>query len=108
MASAISNVDLMAHGSLTFSAPDLVRFPGLAIALEAGRVGGAAPGALIAADDVAVKRFLAGEYPLGGIPQLLGDAVERFGVRPVPASVDEVIALHDEVTTFAEKWSGAA
>ncbi len=108
MASTILNVDLVSHGSLTFTAPDLVRFPGLAIALEAGRAGGAAPGALIAADGVAVTRFLAGEFPLGGIPQLLRDAVERFGVRSAPASVAEVIALHEEVTLFAERWSGAA
>ena len=108
MASTIPNVDLVSHGSLTFAAPDLVRFPGLAIALEAGRAGGAAPGALIAADGVAVTRFLAGEFPLGGIPQLLRDAVERFGVRSAPASVSEVIALHEEVTLFAERWSGAA
>jgi 1-deoxy-D-xylulose-5-phosphate reductoisomerase len=108
MVSVIPNVDLVAHGSLTFTAPDLVRFPGLAIALEAGRAGGAAPGALIAADGVAVTRFLAGEFPLGGIPQLLRDAVERFGVRPAPGSVAEVIALHEEVTTFAERWIGAA
>lgn len=108
MASTIPNVDLVSHRSLTFTAPDLVRFPGLAIALEAGRAGGAAPGALIAADGVAVTRFLAEEFSLGGIPQLLRDAVERFGVRPAPASVAEVIALHEEVTTFAERWSGAA
>ena len=37
MASPIPNVDLAAQGSLTFAAPDLVRFPGLAIALEAGQ-----------------------------------------------------------------------
>jgi 1-deoxy-D-xylulose-5-phosphate reductoisomerase len=108
MALGIPNVDLVAHGSLTFSPPDLARFPGLAIALEAGRAGGAAPGALIAADGVAVTRFLAGEFPLGGIPQLLHDAVEQFGARPAPASVAEVIALHEEVTQFAERWSGAA
>jgi hypothetical protein len=39
---------------------------------------------------------------------LLRDAVERFGSRTAPASVAEVIALHDEVTTFAARWSGAA
>lgn len=108
MASTIPNADLVAHGSLTFTAPDLVRFPGLAITLEAGRAGGGAPGALIAADGVAVTRFLAGEFPLGGIPQLLRDAVERFDVRSALASVFEVIALHEEVTLFAERWSGAA
>lgn len=108
MAAAIPNVNLASHGSLTFAAPDLARFPGLAIALEAGRTAGAAPGALIAADGVAVDRFLAGDFPLGGIPQLLRDAVGQFGTRPAPASVEEVIALHEEVTQFAERWSGAA
>ena len=108
MAATTPNVDLASHGSLTFSAPDLTRFPGLAIALEAGRAGGTAPGALIAADGVAVDRFLAGEFQLGGIPRLLQDAVDQFGTRPGPASVEEVIALHEEVTQFAERWSGAA
>lgn len=108
MAATIPNVDLASHGSLTFAAPDLTRFPGLAIALEAGRAGGTAPGALIAADGVAVDRFLAGEFQLGGIPRLLQDAVDQFGTRPGPASVEEVIALHEEVTQFAERWSGAA
>ena len=108
MAATIPNVDLASHGSLTFAAPDLARFPGLAIALEAGRAAGAAPGALIAADGVAVDRFLAGDFPLGGIPQLLHDAVGQFGTRPAPASVEEVIDLHEEVTQFAERWSGAA
>jgi 1-deoxy-D-xylulose-5-phosphate reductoisomerase len=108
MDATIPNVNLSSHGSLTFAAPDLVRFPGLAIALEAGRAGGSAPGALIAADGVAVTRFLAGEFPLGGIPNLLRDAVERFGVRPAAASVSEVIALHEEVTEFAQRWAGAA
>lgn len=107
MAATIPNVDLASHGSLTFATPDLARFPGLAIALEAGRAAGAAPGALIAADGVAVDRFLAGDFPLGGIPQLLRDAVDQFGSRPSPASVEEVIALHEEVTQFAERWSGA-
>lgn len=104
MNSAASIVDLAAHGSLTFAAPDLTRFPGLRVALEAGRAGGAAPGALIAADGVAVDRFLSGEFPLGGIPQLLHDTVEHFGARTAPTSVEGVIALHDEVTQFAERW----
>ena len=108
MAATIPNVDLVSHGSLTFAAPDLARFPGLAIALEAGRAGGAAPGALIAADGVAVDRFLAGEFPLGGIPRLLHDAVTRFGGRTAPTTVAEVTALHAEVTVFAQRWSGAA
>lgn len=106
MVATIPNVDLASHGSLTFVAPDLARFPGLAIALEAGRAGGSAPGTLIAADGVAVDRFLAGDFPLGGIPRLLHDAVARFAGRTAPTTVAEVAALHEEVTAFAQGWSG--
>lgn len=108
MAATNPNVDLISQASLTFAAPDFARFPGLAIALAAGRAGGAAPGALIAADGVAVERFLAGDFPLGGIPRLLDEAVARFGSGKAPTNVAEVIALHDEVTAFAQRWTGAA
>ena len=104
MTTASSHVDLAALRSLTFEEPDPMRFPGLAIALEAGRAGGAAPGALIAADDVAVRRFLHGDYPLGAIPRLLADAVDRFGARGAPSDVAAVVALHDEVAGYAERW----
>lgn len=106
MATSTPPIDLAVHGSLHFSHPDLTRFPGLAVALDAGRAGGAAPGALIAADGVAVDRFLEGDFPLGAIPQLLRDAVERYGVRPSPKSLSDVLALHEEVAAFATEWRG--
>ncbi|MBA2373262.1 MAG: 1-deoxy-D-xylulose-5-phosphate reductoisomerase [Chloroflexi bacterium] len=71
--------DLIAVGRLDFRAPDEVRFPALRIAREAGRLGPRASAALIAADDVAVARFLAGDLDFMGIPRLLEAAVERFG-----------------------------
>ena len=53
-------VDLVAAGRLDFRAPDEARFPALRIAREAGLVGQRATTALIAADEVAVARFLDG------------------------------------------------
>ena len=52
--------DLIATGRLDFRAPDEGRFPALRIAREAGRLGPRASAALIAADEVAVARFLDG------------------------------------------------
>ena len=52
--------DLVAAGRLEFRAPDERRFPALRIAREAGAIGSRATAALIAADDVAVTRFLEG------------------------------------------------
>jgi len=71
--------DLLAVGRLDFRAPDETRFPSLRIARDAGRIGSRATAALIAADEVAVERFLAGTLEFIGIPRLLGTAIERFG-----------------------------
>ena len=90
--------DLLGTARLDFRAPDLERFPALRIAREAGRMGPRATTALIAADDVAVARFLAGRLDFQGIPRLLEDAVARYGA-PDRAEPDlaEVLALDAEV-----------
>src|SRR6185436_13789482 len=70
--------DLIATGRLDFAPPDEARFPALRIARDAGRAGPRASAALIAADEVAVERFLDGTLDLPGIPRLLEAAVEQF------------------------------
>ena len=91
-------VDLVAAGHLDFRAPDEARFPALRIAREAGRIGQRATTALIAADDVAVARFLDGSLDFQGIPRLLEAAVARFGTRSGPdPDLDELVALDAEV-----------
>jgi len=54
------SLDLAAIGSLTFEAPDEIRFPALAIARQALLTGGGAPAAMNAANEVAVSAFLEG------------------------------------------------
>ena len=51
-------LDLARIGALTFETPDEARFPALALAREALRLGGGAPCALNAANEVAVGAFL--------------------------------------------------
>jgi 1-deoxy-D-xylulose-5-phosphate reductoisomerase len=96
-------VDLVSAGRLDFRAPDVVRFPALRIAREAGLIGQRATTALIAADEVAVERFLAGSLDFGGIPRLLEAAVARFGSDGDQApDLEALIALDSEVRgTFA-------
>jgi 1-deoxy-D-xylulose-5-phosphate reductoisomerase len=101
-------VDLVAAGRLDFRAPDEARFPSLRIARDAGRIGQRATTALIAADDVAVARFLDGSLGFTGIPEVLAAAVERFGGGADQApDVDALIALDDEVRAWAATWRGA-
>jgi 1-deoxy-D-xylulose-5-phosphate reductoisomerase len=102
--------DLVAAGRLDFRAPDETRFPALRIAREAGRAGPRSSAALIAADDVAVRRFLEGTLDFAGIPRLLEAAVERFGgTAGGDPGVDELIELDRTVrTTFASGPFGGA
>ena len=95
--------DLLAGGPLEFFAPDEARFPALRIAREAGLRGPRASAALIAADEVAVARFLAGSLDFNGIPRVLEAAVERFGGAQGAAqpTLEEVVALDAEVRAVA-------
>jgi len=95
-------VSLSTAGSLTFEAPDAARFPSLRIGREAGRRGPRATTALIAADEVAVARFLDGSLEFPAIWRLAEAAVDRFGgsAAAAPPSLDEVIALDREVRAF--------
>jgi 1-deoxy-D-xylulose-5-phosphate reductoisomerase len=91
-------VDLIAAARLDFRAPDLDRFPALRIAREAGRIGQRATTALIAADEVAVGRFLVGSIGFVDIPRLLGAAVDRFGDGPDQTpDLATLVALDAEV-----------
>ncbi|HEX5823011.1 MAG TPA: 1-deoxy-D-xylulose-5-phosphate reductoisomerase [Candidatus Limnocylindrales bacterium] len=102
-------VDLVAAARLDFRAPDLARFPALGIARDAGRIGQRATTALIAADEVAVGRFLAGSLGFDGIPRLLAAAVERFGAGSGAEQTPDLaslIALDGEVRAFVASASG--
>jgi 1-deoxy-D-xylulose-5-phosphate reductoisomerase len=99
--------DLIATGRLDFRAPDEERFPALRIAREAGRLGPRASAALIAADEVAVSRFLDGSLDFVGIPRLLEAAVDRFGLDGEAPDVDALVALDLDVrASFASAAFG--
>jgi 1-deoxy-D-xylulose-5-phosphate reductoisomerase len=101
--SPASAADLIATGRLDFEPPDEARFPALRICREAGLAGPRASAALIAADEVAVERFLDGTLDFPGIPGLLEAAVERFGgTGETDPDVEGLIELDQAVrATFA-------
>ncbi len=104
--SPASAADLIGTARLDFRAPDPTRFPALRIAREAGRLGPRASAALIAADDVAVARFLEGSLSFNGIPRLLEAAVDQFGRGGGPdPDVTELMVLDAEVRAAFETRS---
>jgi len=94
-------LDLLEHPTMTFEAPDDARFPALSVCRAAGQRGPWATAALIAADEVAVHRFLAGTLSFGAIPALVGDAVERFGSGTGEPDVESLVGLDAEVRVWA-------
>ncbi len=67
---------------LTFEAVRYGAFPALALGVQAGRTGGAAPAIFNAANEEAVSRFLDGVIRFGDIPRAIESALARLGDMP--------------------------
>jgi 1-deoxy-D-xylulose-5-phosphate reductoisomerase len=96
IADAAPRLDLAAIAMLSFEAPDLARFPALALARQALKAGGSAPTILNAANEIAVGEFLGRRLGFGAIPTLVEAtlaAVQRQGVAKEPASIEEAVAV---------------
>jgi 1-deoxy-D-xylulose-5-phosphate reductoisomerase len=94
IAAPTPRLDLAALGQLDFEAPDLERFPCLALAQRALRTLGCAPTILNAANEVAVEAFLGAKIGFADIPRVVEKALANCESRPkAPATVDEALAL---------------
>ena len=71
-------LDLAKLGSLTFSEPDLERFPAIGIARSALRAGGGAPAAMNAANETAVAAFLDHRIGFLDIAATVAETLERM------------------------------
>jgi 1-deoxy-D-xylulose-5-phosphate reductoisomerase len=100
---------LDAAAALEFAPPDEDRFPALRVARDAAEAGPAATVALIAADEVAVGRFLGGTLDFPGITALVDAAVRRFGsAKAASLGLDDVIALDAEIREWCAEARPAA
>ncbi|HEX9428396.1 MAG TPA: 1-deoxy-D-xylulose-5-phosphate reductoisomerase, partial [Candidatus Polarisedimenticolia bacterium] len=83
-AGPVPGPDLSQPKTLDFFPVDGERFPSLALAYEALRLGGSAPSALNAANEIAVAAFLERRIGFLGIPSLVKQVLEKH--RPAPVS----------------------
>jgi len=93
-------LDLTEHSQMTFEAPDEQRFPAVPIARAAGLAGPGATAPLIAADDIAVERFLGGDLSYPGMAWLVERAIERFSLDHAPG-LEELEAIDADVRAWA-------
>jgi len=99
----LPRLDLAATGTLTFTAPDLERFPCLGLAYRALAAGGAMPAVLNAANEIAVARFLAGEIGFLDIAASVASCLDGFAGTAC-GSVEELLAADAWARQAAAGW----
>ena len=82
--SAFDRLDFWQMQSLTFEKPDTTTFRGLALAYQAGKIGGTMPCALNAANEVAVAAFLAGKTGFLAIYEIIEKTMQAHTVKMDP------------------------
>lgn len=87
-----ARLDLARTADLSFAAPDMERFPALALARAALRAGGAAPAILNAANEIAVCAFLEGRIGFLDIEATVSDALAGVNTA-APADINDVLTI---------------
>ena len=99
---AIPLEPLPLEGVWEFYEPDLKRFPSLELAYEAGRLGGTAPIALNAADEVAVEAFLQRKINFTSISKTLEHVLKHASHHPL--SWQAIYQIDSEARKIAQSY----
>ena len=105
METPCERLDLTAIARLDFEAPDLVRFPALALARSVLAAGGAKPAILNAANEIAVASFLEGGLSFLDIAAVAQETLACYD-PPAPASLDEVLEVDRQARGVARAAVG--
>ncbi len=105
MATPCTGLDLATIARLDFEAPDLERFPALALAKQALADGGAKPAILNAANEVAVASYLARSVGFLDIAAIVGDVMAAYD-PPAPATIEAVLEIDAEARAVARRVTG--
>jgi 1-deoxy-D-xylulose-5-phosphate reductoisomerase len=93
----VARLDLGALGALTFAAPDLARYPALALGRAVMATGGAAGAVFTAAKEAALDAFLAGQIGFMDMAAVVEAVLERMAgemaLAQVPQSLDIVLQI---------------
>lgn len=92
----VARLDLAAVGSLTFRAPDPVRYPALRLAREVMETGGHAGAVFNAAKEIALDAFIAGRIGFldmaACVEETLAQMSGRMALGSAPESLDMILA----------------
>lgn len=100
--------DFVKLGSMSFKAPDYVKYPCIPLAYEAGRQGGSMTCALNAANEQANELFRAGSFDFFGIPKVIEQtmAAHQADFKAEP-TLEDILAIdtwaREQVAVEAER-----
>ncbi len=94
-------LDFSKLGSISFSEPDLDRFPALGLAFKAIERGGNIPCALNAANESAVAAFLRDEIPFYGISDIAAECMERIPFIANP-ELEDIFETNSQARSMAD------
>ncbi len=94
--SSLPRLDWNHFPDLEFQKPDMIKFPCLRLAIEAGKKGGTYPAVLCAADEVAVDLFLEEKISFLEISRIVSKVLEKHHCLSCP-SLNDILA--------ADKWA---
>ena len=99
----VQRLDFKDVGTLTFEAPDMNKFPCIALAFEAGKAGGTLPAVMNAANEVAVEYFLKEKITFLDIPEL----IEKAMANHTPAknyTLEEILEIDQSTRQEVAAW----
>lgn len=99
----VAPLNLAQLAALSFSEPDLIRFPCLALAFSAAQAGGIAPTVLNAANEIAVAAFLDEGLPYLHIPKVVEKTLNAIQARPVE-SIEVILDVDAQARRVASDF----
>lgn len=94
-------VDFSVLKQIQFEIPDMDNFRGLALAREAGKIGGSMPTVMNAANEKAVSMFLNRQIGFLDITDIMEKCMDRHKVIQNP-TLDEILAIEQDTYDYID------
>jgi 1-deoxy-D-xylulose-5-phosphate reductoisomerase len=101
-ANCVPPLDFSKLAQLTFEEPDLEKFPCLALAYKALKIGDTMPAVLNAANEIAVEAFLDGKIRLSDVAKIIERLMNEHETKPV-ANLETVLKCDEQTRGAARR-----
>lgn len=103
ISSGVKPLDFSQLSKLEFEQPDCQRFPCLALAYQALKLGGTASAILNAANEIAVDSFIHGKIGFNHIAELIERVLSQITISSV-SSIEQLLQVDQQARALATEW----